>query len=122
MMQPLSYSALLLQLFGNQMHGLPERDGQGQWWNRVNEFVVPKEMRIREEVDDLPKAYAEMFGKPAPRGLNGFVGWYMDEAGPLATVVTGKNPSPELLKHEERHADGWLHPSQQMLRSLMGTR
>jgi len=119
---PQTYSALLLSLFGNQMPGLPERDAKGIWWNRIPEFVVPKEMRIYEQVDDLPKAYQEMHGRPAPRGLNGFVGWYMDESGPLATIVTGKNPSPELLKHEERHADGWMHPSQQMLRNLLVNR
>jgi len=104
------------------MVGLPERDQRGTWWNYIPQLSVPQEMRIREEVEDLPKAYQEMFGTPAPKGLNGFVGWYMDEQGPLATIVTRKNPSPELIKHEERHADGWMHPSQDLLRSLLVNR
>ena len=121
-MEPKSLSALLLMLMGNHLPGLPEYS-QGYWWHHVPTFDVPREKWTYEQVDDVDAACSAEFGDGRRAGC---VAWYqadpMEDVGIYPRIITGKDPAPELLRHEERHAQGWLHPSMSLLRSLMGAR
>lgn len=118
----MEFSALLLHLLGNSMTGLPEKTN-GHWWNHVPALSAPKENWGYEQVDDANKECSSIFGETPGKKFNGCVGWYqadpMEDVGIYPRIITGKNPTPALLQHEERHAEGWLHPSSSLLKALI---